>query len=99
VRSSPQAGCSAPLRPVGDRAAFRGAIVASGQRAFRENFDGLRRVEQRAVGSECTLMDVVRPRSHGSAVEHPRRVRWRDSATKRLNSLHNLFMLINIVDC
>jgi len=49
VRSSPQAGCSAPLRPGGDRAAFRGAIVASGRRASRSDFDGLRRAEHKGL--------------------------------------------------
>jgi exodeoxyribonuclease V alpha subunit len=33
VRSSPQAGCSAALRPHGDRAAFRGRGRGSGRRA------------------------------------------------------------------
>jgi hypothetical protein len=39
-----------PLRfaPAGDRAAFRGLLTVSGRRAFRQDFDGLWRVEQRA---------------------------------------------------
>jgi hypothetical protein len=40
--------CSAALCPYGDRAAFRGLLAVSGRRAFRQDFDGLRRVEQRA---------------------------------------------------
>jgi hypothetical protein len=48
VRSSPQAGCSATLRPDGERAAFRGRVRGSGRRASHKDFDGLRRVEQRA---------------------------------------------------
>ncbi len=49
MQSSPQAGCSAALRPDGDCAAFRGGEEGVGTKGVPVDFDGLRRVEQRAL--------------------------------------------------
>jgi hypothetical protein len=67
VRSSPHAGCSAVLRPDGDRAAFRGRGRGSGRRAFRPRFrrPAARRTKGWDESSGWIGLEKPRPRRAG----------------------------------